>query len=280
VSESDYEPAAHYDRVTEAWRLLLGEELHYGVFERGDEPLAVATAALTERMIDAARLEPGVAVLDVGCGTGAPACDLAERFGVRVLGVTTSAVGVEQATTRAADRGLSGQVSFEVRDGTDNGLSDESFDRVWVLEASHLMRERERLIEECARVLAPGGRFILCDITRQRQIPFREVRERREDFVTLRAAFGDARMEPLSLYGELAAAEGLTVEQADDLTDATLPTFDRWRANAAAHTDEVRDALGADGLDAFVRSCDILESFWRDGTLGYGLLAASKPARG
>jgi 27-O-demethylrifamycin SV methyltransferase len=103
------------------------------------------------------------------------------------------------------------------------------------------------------------------------------VRDRREDFVTLRTAFGDARMEPLSLYGELAAGERLTVERADDLTEATLPTFDRWRANASAHADEVRDALGADGLNAFERSCDILERLWRDGTFGYGLLAASKP---
>ena len=41
-----YDPASHYDRVTRAWTLLLGEDLHYGVFERGDEELAVATHVL------------------------------------------------------------------------------------------------------------------------------------------------------------------------------------------------------------------------------------------
>jgi 27-O-demethylrifamycin SV methyltransferase len=35
--------------------------------------------------------------------------------------------------------------------------------------------------------------------------------------------------------------------------------------------------LGAAGHEAFVRSCDILEGFWRDGTFGYGLFAATKP---
>ena len=55
-----YAPAAHYDRVTEAWGLLLGAELHYGYFETGAEELAMATAALTDRMIAAAYLRPGL----------------------------------------------------------------------------------------------------------------------------------------------------------------------------------------------------------------------------
>ena len=37
VIEDNFDPAAHYDRVTEAWRLLLGQDLHYGVFATGSE---------------------------------------------------------------------------------------------------------------------------------------------------------------------------------------------------------------------------------------------------
>jgi cyclopropane fatty-acyl-phospholipid synthase-like methyltransferase len=273
VTETGYEPAEHYDRVTDAWRLLLGEELHYGVFDHGDEPLPVATAALTARMIEAARFSPGQDVLDVGCGSGAPACRLVADLGVRVVGITTSAVGVAAAQARAAELPLA---SFERRDGTATGLPDASFDRVWVLESSHLMRERERLIAECARVLRPGGRLVLCDLVRHREIPFREVRDRRAEFATLRTAFGDAHFEPLSFYTAAAQAQGLRVDVADDLTALTLPTFDRWRANASRHSVQVAEALGPDGLDGFVRSCDILEGLWRDGTFGYGLFAADK----
>ena len=88
--QPDYDPAEHYDKVTGAWRLLLGEDLHYGVFETGDEPLPIATAALTQCMVEHAQLEPGCKTLDVGCGTGAPACHLASSFDVNVLGITTS----------------------------------------------------------------------------------------------------------------------------------------------------------------------------------------------
>ena len=277
MTDLDYDPEQHYDRVTQAWRLLLGDELHYGVFDRGDESLPVATAALTRRMTDAAQLGAGLHVLDVGCGSGAPACHLVEAFGVNVVGITTSGVGVDQATARAASRGLAG-ATFEQRDGMDNGFPDASFDRVWVLESSHLMRDRERLIAECARVLRPGGRLVLCDITRRRDIPFTEVRDRRADFITLRSAFGDARMEPLSFYTDAAGTCGLHVEHTEDLTVPTLPTFAHWRANAVAHRDEVLAAIGAEGLGAFERGTEILEAFWRDGTFGYGLFAATKPS--
>ncbi|MCW2768975.1 MAG: hypothetical protein JWR27_408 [Aeromicrobium sp.] len=276
-----YDPAPHYDRITAAWQLLLGDELHYGVFATGDEPLDVATRALTTRMMDGGRLaEPGtdgapLRVLDVGCGSGAPACDLATETGVEVVGITTSAVGVDTARARAAALGLTG-VTFEQRDGTDNRFADAEFDRAWVLESSHLMRDKDALVSECARVLRPGGRLVLCDLVRWREIPFSEVRERRVDFAVLREAFGDAHFQSLDDYAALAAAHGLVVDRSDDLTAATLPTFDRWRANAATHHDEVVELIGVQGHEAFVRSCDILEAFWRDGTFGYGLISATK----
>ncbi|HEY4376931.1 MAG TPA: class I SAM-dependent methyltransferase [Acidimicrobiales bacterium] len=268
---TSYDPAQHYDHVTAAWARLLGDELHYGVFETGNEPLPVATNALTRRMIDAAQLAPGMDVLDVGCGSGAPACTLVADFGVRVLGITTSEEGVSAARRRAEDAGL-GDTRFEVQDGTDNRQPDASFDRVWVLESSHLMRERERLIAECARVLRPGGRLVLCDLIRKREISFEEVRDRRADFATLRTAFGDAHMEPLEYYAATAERHGLEVDVMEDLTAQTLPTFDRWRANAEQHRAEATAAIGEEGVAAFERSTEILEAFWQDGTFGYGLL--------
>ena len=271
-----YDPASHYDRVMSGWALLLGDDLHYGVFEDPDEPLAVATGRLTRLMEEAARLEPGQQVLDVGCGSGAPACHLAREHGVEVVGITTSAVGVATARARAEAAGLPG-VGFEQRDGTANGFPDESFDRVWVLEASHLMPDREALVRECARVLRPGGRLVLCDIIRRREIPFLEVRERRHEFAILRAGHGAARMDPLSAYVELAEQAGLVVEEQRDLAAETLPTFAHWQANVDRHRAVVTERMGAEGVEAFEQSIPILEAFWRDGTLGYGILAAAKP---
>jgi 27-O-demethylrifamycin SV methyltransferase len=275
--ERTYEPASHYDRVTAAWGLLLGDELHYGVFEDPADPLPVGTARLTELMIEALRIEPGHEMLDVGCGTGAPACHVAGAFGVHVTGITTSPEGIAAARARAAGAGLAERTAFEQRDGMDNGFPDASFDRVWALESSHLMRDRDRFVTESARVLRPGGRIAVCDIVRRRPLPFAEVRRLREPLALLRDVFGDARMEPLAEYRRLAEEAGLSVEVERDLTAATRPTFARWRANAERHRDEVVALLGEEDLGRFVASCDVLEGFWDDGTLGYGLLAAVKP---
>jgi 27-O-demethylrifamycin SV methyltransferase len=63
----------HYDSVTDAWTLILGENLHYGYFARGEETLAEATDALIDALASLARIDSSTVVLDVGCGIGGPA---------------------------------------------------------------------------------------------------------------------------------------------------------------------------------------------------------------
>jgi 27-O-demethylrifamycin SV methyltransferase len=277
LSDLTYDPASHYDRVTDAWRWLMGDELHYGLFDDVGDDLATATRRLTDRMVDAAGIEPDDLVLDIGCGTGAPACHLAS-LGARVTGISTSAAGVATATARAADLGLSDRTTFEERDGMDTQLPGASFDVVWVLESSHLMRDRSMLIAECARLLRPGGRLALCDLVLRRTMPLDEVKRLRPSFDLLRWAFGDARMEPLTTYGERMTVHGLEVQQTADLTPPTRPTFAAWRDNATRYAAEVTALIGAEGLAQFIAATEVLEGFWDDGTLGYGLLRAVKPA--
>jgi hypothetical protein len=81
----------------------------------------------------------------------------------------------------------------------------------------------------------------------------------------------------MAVYESLAASQGLVVQQTTDLTAATRLTFAHWRANAEEHRDAVVALLGEEDLQRFVEACDVLEGFWDDGTLGYGLISASKP---
>lgn len=274
------DPAQHYDRVTEAWTYLLGEDLHYGYFDAPETGLEEATEALTVRLAEAAELEPGLEVLDVGCGTGNPACLLATRYGARVTGISTSEAGLARARERAASRGLADRVRFARRDGMDNGYPDQSFDRVWVMESSHLMPRRDALIAESARVLRPGGRLALCDIILHRDLEQIEVLRQARAFDLLRRVYGRARMQTLDFYAALARDSGLEVVRVEDLSEATRPTFRCWRENAVRWRSQVDALIGAEERARFVESCGVLDGFFASGTLGYGLLAAAKPARG
>lgn len=268
----EHDPELYYDRVMPAWRLLMGRNLHYGYFEAPQADLDTATHSMTLRMAAHARLGAGLEVLDVGCGDGQTSCFLAEHFACRVIGISTGKEGVEKARRLSRARGLSRRVRFRVRDGMDNGFPDGSFYRVWVMQSSHFMLDKRRLLDECVRVLRPGGRVALGDITLRSPLPMVEVVRHREEFLLLHRVFGRAKMEPLQTYRSLAEDSGLRVDVLEDVSAETLPTFDRWRRNALASKDEVVTLVGETLWRDFLAACDVLERFWQQGWLGYGIL--------
>ena len=270
-------PAIHYDRVSRAWRYLMGESFHYGYFEEVDRELDLATRALTQRMIEAGRVAAGHHVLDVGCGIGDPARYLALSLGCRVTGISTSETGVRLAIEESAGSGVEDLVAFEVRDGMDNGFPNDHFDRVWVMESSHLMPDKRAMLAEAARVLAPGGRLVLCDIITHRDLPLAEVVRRAHDFDLLRRVFGRAKMETLASYAEWLQSLGLEDVGVEDISAKTRPTFDRWQENADRYRDQVVGLIEERGWVEFRDSCEVLRRMWDDGVLGYGLAFAEKP---
>jgi cyclopropane fatty-acyl-phospholipid synthase-like methyltransferase len=274
--EASDDALAHYDRVTDAWQFLLGEEFHYGLFLRDTDTLESATRNLTLLMASKGSIGPGMTVLDVGCGIGSPACFLAEQYRCQVTGISTSRVGIEHAMRLARERGCSRSTRFLQADAMDNGLPTGSFDRVWILESSHLMARKDALMAEAARVLRPGGQLALCDIISLRKLSLGEVLAHAKDFDHLHHAFGPAKMETLDGYVEMAKQAGLRPIETIDISDKTFPTLDHWRRNLEVNLDRIRPSLGDADLAHFRESCEILPRLWKEKILGYGLLVAVK----
>lgn len=268
---------AHYDNVTEAWRLVMGESFHYGLFGAPGEPLGRATLRLNARMLAAAgSVGTTSRVLDVGCGVGGPARWLATETGAEVLGISTSARGVEVAREQTTPS-LSGRVHFAVADAQDNKQGDESFDLAWVLESSHLMPRKAQLLAECARVLRPGGRLVLCDLMTRRPFELAEVFAQHARLQCLDRVFGRAKMETMDVYRELCESVGLVGPGGEDLSDATRPTLEAWRENLGTHRVKLVELTGTDAVDDFAEACEILLKYWDEGRMGYGIVWASKP---
>jgi 27-O-demethylrifamycin SV methyltransferase len=158
------------------------------------------------------------------------------------------------------------------------GFADSSFDCIWVMESSHLMQDKPALLAECARVLRPRGRLVLCDIMAKRSLEMEDVIAYRDEFLLLQAVFGRARMEPLARYRAMLEDLGFTVTGAEDISAHTQATFSRWRDNALENRAEVVRLLGETAWREFLDSCLVLERLWDQGVLGYGLVAAVKPA--
>jgi 27-O-demethylrifamycin SV methyltransferase len=269
------DPDVHYDRVSAAWEYMVGEDLHHGYFSDPAYSLAQATRALTLLMAERSGISAGLEVLDAGCGTGGPAICLAREFGCKVVGISTSKIGVERARQRARDAGLS-QLSFQVADAIATGYPDQSFDRVWILETSHLIQQKELLLCESARLLRPGGKLALCDIVLGRVTPIEEVLKLRREFTTLQEVWGRVKTQLLGDYARSLEQLGLETEVWDISTEV-FPTFAHWKHNAEQQSDKATELLGAAELEKFLRAADIMARFSKEGRLGYGLVVATKP---
>ena len=279
ASGPDSDPAAHYDRITPAWSIILGDDFHHGLFDDPGSDLRAATERMSEAMADLAGLVPGASLLDVGCGTGAQACWLAARHpGIEVLGISTSTVGVDAARRRSEAAGLAEVVRFAPADARRTGLPAGSFDVVWSLESSQYVVPREELMQECARLLAPGGRLVLADVMLARPLGLRDLRRLHADLDILRYVFGDAVMGTTEEYQVTIANAGLEIIEDLDLTERVVPTFAAWRARARDRWGDLAGLMGEGWPERFVAGCDAMERFFVQGIVRYGLIGARRGA--
>jgi demethylmenaquinone methyltransferase / 2-methoxy-6-polyprenyl-1,4-benzoquinol methylase len=125
-----------------------------------------------ERAAARAELAPGQTALDVCCGTGDLALALAEGVGPtgEVLGCDFSEPMLDLAREKAAARGV-GQARFDWADALELPYQDGRFDAVTVGFGARNLADLERGLAEMRRVLAPGGRMVILEITQPRRPP-------------------------------------------------------------------------------------------------------------
>jgi demethylmenaquinone methyltransferase/2-methoxy-6-polyprenyl-1,4-benzoquinol methylase len=132
---------------------------------------SVMTAGLDrrwrERAADLARVTPGGRALDVACGTGDLALELARRVmpGGEVVGTDFSDAMLERARAKSAE------VRWEWANALELPYADGEFDAATVGFGARNFSDLDRGLAEMARVVRPGGRVVVLEITTPQRPP-------------------------------------------------------------------------------------------------------------
>jgi SAM-dependent methyltransferase len=125
-----------------------------GVLDRvGGDPLY---APYKRRIVEVLAPEPGGRYLELGCGTGADAVALADRFGVEVTGVDRSQTMVAEARRRGVETAV-------VADAHELPFASGSFDGAWADRTFQHLADPSAALAELARIVRRGGTVVVAD---------------------------------------------------------------------------------------------------------------------
>lgn len=251
--------AAAYSR--DAVALVLGDSYHPGGL------------ALTRTLAGTLDLRPGDRVVDIASGPGTTARLLAAEYGVTVDGVDLGADTIERARAATAGAGLSGQVRFRLGDAERLPLPGASADAVVCECALCTFPDKETAVAEFARVLRPGGRVGLTDVTVEPdRLP--------EELTTLSAWVSCvAGARPADGYADLFEAAGFRVIRSEPHDDAIVAMASQVDARIRVLRMAGEGRLAESGVDpdTVIRYVYLVRQAVADGALGYSLLVAQKP---
>jgi arsenite methyltransferase len=240
---------------------LLGDSFHPGGLQ------------LTERLGGLLDLGPDRRVLDVAAGRGTSALALARRFGCQVTCVDFAPSNLRHARAAAEQAGLTALVDVVAGDAEALPFDDASFDAIICECALCTFPNKTTAAAEFARVLRPGGRIGLSDVTRVGSLPVDL-----DSVLAMAACIADA--QSAEGYAELLRAAGLAAIVIERHDGALLAMIDLIKTRLVAAQLLVRTrTAGGPGFD--LTSARTLAKRAAqaigEGALGYALLTATKP---
>ena len=280
VSELDpfYEESQSiYDVSNEFFALFLGPTMGYtcSYFERDDMTLDEAQIAKFDLALDKLNLEPGMTLLDVGCGWGGALRRAVEKYDVNVIGITLSrnqhaysaAMMATVPTTRSVEVSLQGWEEF-----------DQPVDRIVSIGAFEAFKaERYPLFFERAYSLLPSdGRMLLHTILAHTQKFFRDngIKLTISDLKFMRfigtEIFPGGQLPAVEDIEKLAAESGFTLERAHLLRPHYARTLDMWAANLEANREAAVEITSAEVYDRYLHYLTGCADFFRRGITNIG----------
>ncbi len=266
-----------YDVSNEFFALFLGPTMGYtcSYFEREDMTLDEAQIAKFDLALGKLNLEPGMTLLDVGCGWGGALRRAIEKFDVNVIGITlseyqhaySSAMLAELPTNRSVEVRLQGWEEF-----------DEPVDRIVSIGAFEAFKsDRYPLFFERAyNILPADGRMLLHTILAHTQKFFRDngikltISDLKFMLFIGSEIFPGGQLPAAEDIEKLAANSGFTLERTHLLQAHYARTLDIWAANLEANKAAAIEMTSPEVYDRYMHYLTGCADFFHRGITNVG----------
>jgi cyclopropane-fatty-acyl-phospholipid synthase len=230
----------HYDVSNRFYEWVLGPSMAYtcAVYPIASATLEEAQAAKHEVVAQKLALEPGMRLLDVGCGWGGMVMHAAAEHGVKALGVTLSRNQAEWAQAEIERRGLGGLA--EVRHCDYRDAPESQFDAISSIGLTeHIGRGNLRAYFASLHTrLRPEGRLLNHCITEPR------TPTKRLDPFIARYVFPDGQLEAVGLIISEMNDAGFEVRHEENFREHYALTLHAWGRNLEEHWEEAVAEVG------------------------------------
>jgi len=235
--------AHHYDVSNEFYGLILGPTMTYSCAVWADPSVGLEAAqeAKYELICRKLDLQPGMRLLDIGCGWGGMVMHAAQHHGVTAVGVTLSRRQAELAEKRVAEAGLGSVVEIRLQDYRDvNDGPYDAISSIGMFEHVGLSQVKE-YFDRCHALLRPQGRFMNHAIGRPPG--FKRNRMARRGFID-RYVFPDGELHEVGTIVSAIQESGFEVRHLENLREHYALTLRSWVANLESNWDEAVARVG------------------------------------
>lgn len=225
------EISAHYGSDDLGSELLSALDRAFGdsldaVALRSVDQFHLGGHAATEALLDRLDVRADAEVLDVGCGIGGVAREIASRFSCSVTAIDLTPSFVEAARRLSERVGVGTEITFDVGDALAMPYAGGTFDVVVVVHVGMNIEDKAAFIAELHRVAKPGATLVIYDIVRLTAAPLSYP-------LPWATSEGMDFAAPQSAYIEALSRSGLSLRSSIDRSQLVFDTIERTAANPA-----------------------------------------------
>ncbi|ORA84407.1 class I SAM-dependent methyltransferase [Mycobacterium malmoense] len=272
-----------YDVSDEFFALFLDPTMGYtcAYFERDDMTLEEAQNAKFDLALGKLNLEPGMTLLDIGCGWGGALQRAVEKFDVNVIGITLSRNQFEYSKAKLA--GMPTQRNIEIRlQGWEE--FDDKVDRIVSIGAFEAFKAERwpAFFQRAHDILPDDGRMLLHTILtyQWQELPARGVTLTMSDVRFAKfigtVIFPGGQLPAQEDIVKFAQPAGFSVERVQLLREHYERTLHMWAANLEANREKAIAIQSEEVYDRYMHYLTGCENFFRKGITDVGQFTLTK----